>query len=394
MGDSSTDFHYFAFISYKREDEKWAKWLQRKIENYKLPASIAKAHNLPKRLRPVFRDKTDIQPNTLKDEIIERLDSSQYLIVICSPRAVMSNWVGFGIDHFVATGKRDKIIAFIVDGEPYSNDEATECYHPHLRQFFPRSENLYNDKQLLGVNVNEKGKENRFHKRERAVIQVISKMLDVPFDLLWSRAKRKLIKTVLTVTVGVLVVIGCVITGSIQYQRMTAPFDVTIYIAENTPHNPNLPFEKAKVKLYYGNDADSVYITSLSEKVTFRNIPNNYRNNEIRVQFESTGFDKIDTIVIGNQHVTLPVTRNSYWGTYRGIVLDEQMAPVEKAIVTIENHTVLTDKDGVFCVLIPIEEQTQYKKILISKDGFYNWGYEISPSFSGSRKIMLEKTSK
>lgn len=28
----------YAFISYKREDEKWAKWLQRKLENYKLPS--------------------------------------------------------------------------------------------------------------------------------------------------------------------------------------------------------------------------------------------------------------------------------------------------------------------------------------------------------------------
>lgn len=394
MGDSSTDFHYFAFISYKREDEKWAKWLQRKIENYRLPASIAKAHNLPKRLRPVFRDKTDIQPNILKDEIIERLDSSQYLIVICSPRVVLSNWVGFGIDHFVATGKRDKIIAFIVDGEPYSNDEATECYHPHLRQFFPRSENPHDDKQLLGVNVNEKGKENRFHKRERAVIQVISKMLDVSFDLLWSRAKRKIIKNVLIVAAGVLLAIGCVIIGAFQYQKMTAPFDVTIQIAECTPHNANLPFEKAKVKLYCGNDVDSVSITSLSEKVIFHNIPCRYRNNELRVQFESIGFDKLDTIVMGGKHVTLPVTRNSYWGTYRGIVLDEQMAPIEKAIVTIENHTVFTNEGGAFCVLIPIEEQTLYKKIRIQKDGFNNWEYEISPSLSGSRRIMLEKSLK
>ena len=25
-------FEYYAFISYKREDEKWAKWLQNKLE--------------------------------------------------------------------------------------------------------------------------------------------------------------------------------------------------------------------------------------------------------------------------------------------------------------------------------------------------------------------------
>ena len=32
-----SNFEYYAFISYKREDEKWAKWLQNKLEGYRLP---------------------------------------------------------------------------------------------------------------------------------------------------------------------------------------------------------------------------------------------------------------------------------------------------------------------------------------------------------------------
>ena len=35
----------YAFISYKREDEKWAKWLQRKLESYKLPVVIREEIN-------------------------------------------------------------------------------------------------------------------------------------------------------------------------------------------------------------------------------------------------------------------------------------------------------------------------------------------------------------
>lgn len=31
---------YLAFISYKREDEKWAGWLQEVIERYRLPVSL------------------------------------------------------------------------------------------------------------------------------------------------------------------------------------------------------------------------------------------------------------------------------------------------------------------------------------------------------------------
>lgn len=40
--DSKYEYTYYAFISYQRKDEKWAKWLQRKLENYKLPVANAK----------------------------------------------------------------------------------------------------------------------------------------------------------------------------------------------------------------------------------------------------------------------------------------------------------------------------------------------------------------
>lgn len=35
-------YDYFAFISYRWEDEKMAKWLQVKLEHYKLPTEIRK----------------------------------------------------------------------------------------------------------------------------------------------------------------------------------------------------------------------------------------------------------------------------------------------------------------------------------------------------------------
>lgn len=44
-GDKKTSYKYVAFISYKSEDEKWAKWLQRRIENYRLPATIQRKLN-------------------------------------------------------------------------------------------------------------------------------------------------------------------------------------------------------------------------------------------------------------------------------------------------------------------------------------------------------------
>ena len=172
------DFDYYAFISYKREDEKWAKWLQNKLENYKLPAVIRKEKSdLPKEIRPIFRDKTGMEAGTIIDTIQEKLKRSQYLIVICSPQAAQSNWVGTEINAFIEMGRSDRIIPFIVDGVPNSND-SRECFHPHIKEKIP---------EPLGINIKEIGK-------QQAFVKTAAKLLNIRFEVLWDRfqiAQRK-----------------------------------------------------------------------------------------------------------------------------------------------------------------------------------------------------------
>jgi len=61
-------YAYIAFISYKREDKKWAQWLHRKLEHYKLPGSVRKTNAaLPEKVRPIFRDITDLEPGVLSE---------------------------------------------------------------------------------------------------------------------------------------------------------------------------------------------------------------------------------------------------------------------------------------------------------------------------------------
>ena len=68
-------YEYFAFISYKREDEKWAKWLQKKLESYSLPTALRKQNpTLPNKIRPVFRDQSELSGGNLKAEIEKGLD--------------------------------------------------------------------------------------------------------------------------------------------------------------------------------------------------------------------------------------------------------------------------------------------------------------------------------
>lgn len=174
-----TGFEYYAFISYKREEEKWAKWLQNKLENYRLPDVVRKEFpRLPLRIRPVFRDKTDLGAGLLTDSLHKELGKSQYLIVICSPKSAKSEWVGKEIAEFIEMGRADHIIPFIIAGEPYALDPQMECFHPVIKEKIP---------EALGVNVREIGKHHAF-------VKVAAKILDLRFDALWNRFQRELRK--------------------------------------------------------------------------------------------------------------------------------------------------------------------------------------------------------
>ena len=83
----------YAFISYNHKDQEMAKWLQAKLESYKLPTEIHNEFENSRYLRPVFRDKTDLNAGILSEELKKHLISSKYLVVVCSPNSAKSKWV-------------------------------------------------------------------------------------------------------------------------------------------------------------------------------------------------------------------------------------------------------------------------------------------------------------
>ena len=107
---------YTAFISYNSKDDKWAKWLQRKLEAYSMPVviknekdEVVKKGEKPRKLK-VFRYRTDLNTISLNEGLAKELDDARWLIVICSPNSAKSTWVGKEIQHFLDTGRRDHIL--------------------------------------------------------------------------------------------------------------------------------------------------------------------------------------------------------------------------------------------------------------------------------------------
>ena len=169
---------YFAFISYQRKDEEWADRLRSKLEHYRLPSSVRRQDaSLPKEIRPIFRDALELAGGVLAKEIETALQQSKYLIVICSPNSAKSPWVNKEIQTFIDLGREDRIIPFIIDGTPFSDNEETECFPPALRS-------LKDERELLGININEMG-------RDAAAVKVVARMFGLKFDALWQRYERE-----------------------------------------------------------------------------------------------------------------------------------------------------------------------------------------------------------
>ena len=185
---------YDAFISYSHKDLEWGRRLQRELEGYRLPRELRREKNGNVRLK-IFRDQTDLAGAELKESLTRELERSRFLIVICSPASAASRWVDDEIRTFCAMGRANRVIPFIIDGEPMSDRPELECFPPALREM--------EDAEPLGVSILEIG-------RHKAMLKTVSVLLDVRFDRLVNREKQRRRKTILTIASGALAVAAVV----------------------------------------------------------------------------------------------------------------------------------------------------------------------------------------
>ena len=355
-------FEYYAFISYKHEDKKWAKWLHRKIEGYRLPASIRKTRaKYPHKLTPVFLDSEEIQPGPLIPELKEKLEVSKYLIVICTPRSAKSKWVGEEIAHFISLGRANDIIPVIIEGTPYNDDSQVECFHLELRK-----EGL---PEFLGVNINEGESGYGYIRREKAFIRVMSKMLDVSFDTLWQRHRKRRIKQAISLCVISLFILAAM-AGIWRYNHS---FDIQLSFSETSFHNEKLGFPHNGGKVFIYTDKDTLLKTfkNIDETLNFKDVAGHYRGTKSKLHFEMWGFAEIDTIIELKPAMILPVQRDAgIFGKVQGFVRNN-LTDLFVLGVTVEvaGQITTTIANGYFALDIPLEHQQKSYEATLTYEG-------------------------
>jgi len=218
----TTEFKYRAFISYAHTDEKWAAWLHRALETYRVPKYLVGEPTefgpVPARIAPVFRDRDELSTATsLGDVLTQALVDSACLIVICSPAAAQSRWTNEEILTFKKLGRSDRIFCLIVDGEPGVSDDPAraddECFPPALIYEIGDDGELTDRRGEPIAADARKGKDNKHN----AKLKLIAGMLGVGFDALrqreQQRRQRRLAILAAAALVGMAVTSGLAITA-------------------------------------------------------------------------------------------------------------------------------------------------------------------------------------
>lgn len=342
-------FKYFAFISYSSHDIAWGKKLQKKLEGYRMPSTLCSEHGWQRNpIKPVFFAPTDIQPGDLDEELKERLKASRNLIVICSPHSAKSDWVGKEIAFFLPLKRASNIHFFIVDGIPHSGNSETECFN-HIIKTLEIPE-------ILGANIHEKVFKSPWLNRERAYIQLITKLLGVEFDSIWQRHRRLLKQKIAARTIGFLVVITTML--GIWIENM--PVDVTLTLEEKSVHNSKLPpLKNAIVQIALENEEKIDTLRAINQKGLFANVPHYFIGKQVHIHFKCNDWLTLDTCMVLSKNITLPICRDlKKYGNIKfqlwNVVTEKGVANAE---ITIEGIHVTSDKNGIIQMQVPLEHQ-------------------------------------
>lgn len=368
--EETKTYRYFAFISYKSDDLKEAWALKKKLDGYKLPTVLCKQYEIDRKpTNEVFLDKTNIQPGDLTQELKDNLDNSHYLIVVCSPRSANSDYVTAEIEHFTREGRENEMFLFIIESDPKNIDAS---FNPAIKEAERRwSERDGEKREILGVNIKEKDVDKLFFiyrwpvigallQRERAYMQLISRLLNLEFEQLWSYQRIRFAERIVAWIVGLIIVLG-----AISYTAyINKDIDITTRLRETSFHNEQLPpLKDAVVTILFDKKTEVDTIPSLNESRVFTNVPRRYLNKKTRVKISCQDFMDVDTMVVLTKEVFLDIQRNpSRYGDVHFRLRDSDN---EKGVPNIEleiaGQKVISDNTGYVSLFIPLEkQQTRY----------------------------------
>lgn len=382
------EYRYYAFVSYRGADVKWAKWFVKKSDNYLLPTitpeDIKAGNRAPSKLKeddkylyPVFRDRDNLKSGKILDQILAAIDVSRKIVVICTPTAAKSgSWMDDELRHIIEANRISQIIPLVVEGRIYSIEEY-EAVGRSIDDPFPDDCNPYvlrcymkehreHAEAINYIEIEEQGIRNP----ERAFIKCVASIIDMPFDNLWDRfgkeQKRK--SRLRRLYVAIAVIAACLV--GIATWFYTLPVDVTIGLNETSVHNDKLPpLENAEITMTVDNVTVKDTIASIDDFALFEKRPHSDIGKEAHILFRCQNWLTTDTNIVLSKMTTINICRDPH--PYGDIqfrlwnINEAKTYPNTK--VSINDHDMMSDKEGRVTYSMPLAEQGIFYIIKSSK---------------------------
>ncbi len=211
-------YMYDAFISYRHTelDKFVAENLHKQLEAFRLPGNISKNKKGRTKIERVFRDKDELPlTSNLEDPLMKALHSSEYLIVICSPRLRESLWCKKEIETFIGIHGREKVLAVLIEGEPEDAFPEALLYAEEVIQNEDgTTETVRKELEPLAADIRGKNKKAMLKNLRVEILRLMAPMFSLSYDDLRQRHRERRFKRILTASLmGMLI---CLAFGAVS----------------------------------------------------------------------------------------------------------------------------------------------------------------------------------
>lgn len=190
---SDMEYKYKAFISYRHlePDMQAAERLQKLLESYKPPKNLGKT----KENWRIFRDVSELQSSSdLSEDIKNAIETSEYLIVICSPKYTESKWCMQELTRFreLHGNTNQNIITLLVSGEPQESFPE-ELTYTEMTTTNEKGEEVKVKVEVepLAANIKADTLKESMKKLNTEYLRIAAPLLGCDFNDLFQREKRR-----------------------------------------------------------------------------------------------------------------------------------------------------------------------------------------------------------
>ena len=127
----------------------------------------------------------------LASNIQEALEQSEFLILMCSPNSIKSEWVQREVETFLKSHSKEQVLTVLLEGEPEKVFPEVLCYEERKAESEDGTEQTVKVKiEPMAADIRGKDKSEIKKKIEQESLRILAKMLGCTYNTLRQRHRE------------------------------------------------------------------------------------------------------------------------------------------------------------------------------------------------------------